>query len=502
MPIQGRQDNLGSRNYVIGCVEGHFICCSGVSRNIRVNMSSITNSAPVPAPRPEPGPTPAKPSVVPDREPKPRRPSKWLIVLLLVGILGGLAYFLKIHGKVKTGGGPPVLTTPVFTVIAGDLHRTIRVTGTVAAKNYASLLAPRVLGSRNNVNRGGMGGALGGPGGDFNLVLIHLIQAGTHVKKDDVVAQFDPTNQLLRLDDYKDSVIQSDNTIRKLIANLAATKEAHDQTVRAAKAAADQAKLDLAKAPVQSAIDAENAKLTAEGTEATYKQLVFEDSLVMESQAASIRVSELSKSQMAIELQRADGNVKRMEIHSPMDGIAVMASIIRNGEYGQVREGDQVNAGQPFLTIVDPSSMILDASVNQVDAEKLRIGMKALVHLDAYADLELPAVLVGIGAMAKTSTFRASYISEIPIRFQIEKTDPRLIPDLTGSADVLLDGENGGTILPRAALFSENGGSFVYVQTPDGWVKRPVEVGLENNTQVAIHSGLQKGDVVALARPM
>lgn len=332
--------------------------------------------------------------------------------------------------------------------------------------------------------------------------MLHLIKAGTHVKKDDVVAQFDPTNQLQRLDDYKDTVIQTDNNIKKMIASLAATKEAHDQTVRASKAAWDQANLDLQKAPVQSAIDAENAKLIAEQDEATYKQLVFEDSLVIESQRAQIRVQELTKDQSAIELQRAENNVKRMEIHSPMDGIAVMASIVRNGEYGQVREGDQVSAGQPFLTIVDPRSMILDATVNQVDAESLRLGMKALVHLDAYPDLELPGVLEGIGAMSKTSTFRAGYVGEIPIRIKIEKTDSRVIPDLTGSAEVILNSEKETMVLPRSAVFEENGSSFVFVQSPEGWVKKQVEPGLSSFTHIAIHSGLQKGDVVALQRPI
>lgn len=396
-----------------------------------------------------------------------------------------------------------MITVPVVTVAVGDLHRTVRVTGTVAAKNFAALLAPRIQGSRSNTNRGGMGGGgLGGPNGsDFNLVLLHLIKAGTRVKKDDLVAQFDPTNQLLRLDDYKDSVIQTDNSIKKQIANLAANKEAHDQTVRSAKAAWDQATLDLAKAPVQAAVDAENAKLTAEQAEATYKQLVFEDSLVIESQAAAIRVSELTKDQSNIELQRAELNVKRMDIHSPMDGIAVMASIIRNGEYGQVREGDQVNAGQPFLTIVDTSSMILDGTVNQVDAEKLRLGMKAIVHLDAYPDIDLPGVLEGIGAMSKTSTFRAGYVGEIPVRIKIDKTEARVIPDLTGSAEVILGAETNTMILPRAAVFEENGGSFVFVQGPEGFTKRQVEPGLSSYTQVAIHSGLQKGDVVALQRP-
>jgi HlyD family secretion protein len=415
-----------------------------------------------------------------------------------------LAWYLKTQAAAKTGGGGPTVSVPVASVVVGDLNRTVRVTGTVAAQNFASMLAPRIQGSRSNTNRGGMGGAgLGGPNGsDFNLVLLHLVKAGTRVKKDDVVAQFDPTNMLLRLDDYKDSVIQTDNSVWKQIASLAATKEAHDQTVRASKAAWDQAVLDLGTIPVKAAVDAENLKLTAEEAEATYKQLVFEDSLVIESQRATIRVSELTKQQMAIELQRSESNVKRMEIHSPMDGIAVMASIIRNGEYGQVREGDQVNAGQPFLTIVDPGSMILNATVNQVDAEKLRLGMKAIVHLDAYPDIELPGVLDGIGAMSKTSTFRAGYVGEIPIRFRIAKTDARVIPDLTGSAEVILDSEKNALVVPRAAVFEENGGSFVFVQGPEGWIKRQVEPGTISFTQVAIHSGLQKGDVLALQRPI
>jgi HlyD family secretion protein len=475
-------------------------------------MSSLLNSAPMPDPGREPSapqPQVPKPSIVPPRDPGKRSPARWAVPLALIVIGGGLAFYLKTQAATKTAGGGPVITVPVVSVVVGDLNRTVRVTGTVAAQNFASLLAPRIQGSRSNTNRGGMGGGGlagpatgGGPGADFNLVLLHLIKAGTHVKKDDVVAQFDPTNQLQRLDDYKDTVIQTDNTIKKMMASLQATKEAHDQTVRASKASWDQALLDLQTIPVKSAIDAENLKLMAEEAEATYKQLVYEDSLVIESQRAQIRVSELTRSQSAIELDRANNNVKRMEIHSPMDGIAVMASIVRNGEYGQVREGDQVNAGQPFLTIVNPSSMILDATVNQVDAEQLRLGMKATVHLDAYPDIDLPGVLEGIGAMSKTSTFRAGYVGEIPIRIKIEKTESRVIPDLTGSAEVILSSEKSTMILPRAAVFQENGGSFVFVQSPEGWIKKQVEPGVISFTQVAIHSGLQKGDVVALQRPI
>jgi HlyD family secretion protein len=186
-----------------------------------------------------------------------------------------------------------------------------------------------------------------------------------------------------------------------------------------------------------------------------------------------------------------------------MGGIVVMASIVRNGtEFGQIREGDQVNAGQTFMTIVDPSSMVLNATVNQVDAQRLRLGMRANLRLDAYPDVELPGSVIGIGAMSKTSTFRAAFVGEIPVRIKIDKTDPRLIPDLTGSGEIVLGTESNTLVAPRSAVFEEAGGSYVYVQSPDGWVRRKVELGSASFTTVAIKSGVGKGDVIAAQRPI
>jgi hypothetical protein len=122
--------------------------------------------------------------------------------------------------------------------------------------------------------------------------------------------------------------------------------------------------------------------------------------------------------------------------------------------------------------------------------------------MDAYPDIELPGTLVGIGAMAKMSTFRARYVGEIPVRIKLEKTDARVIPDLTGSAEIVLNSERNTMVAPRAAVFAEESGSYVFVQGPEGWIKKKVELGMPSFTMVAIRSGLQQGDVVALQRPM
>jgi HlyD family secretion protein len=437
--------------------------------------------------------------------------------LLALALLGaGAAYYLKQGPQTNTGGPGGIYSVQTVSVATGDLSATIRVNGTVAAERSASLLAPRILGSRGDFNRGGDGGGRpgggggggggmaggGGPGGDFSLVLLTLGKAGSHVKVGDIVGQFDPQNQMQRLDDYKDSVIRLENSIKKMIANLAATKEAHDQSIRTAKADWDRAILDLKTVEVRSAIDAEKYKLAVEEAELKYKQLLAESALVDESQRAAIRSSELNREQSKIEMQRAQTNVERMTVKAPIDGILVMGNLVLNGELRQIREGDQVAAGQPFMSIVDPTSMVLDATVNQVDAERLRLGMRAGIRLDAYPDMALPGSLIGIGAMSKTSTFRASYVGEIPIRVKIDKLDPRVIPDLTGSAEIVLQSETATLVAPRSAVFDDNGAPVVFIQKAEGWEKKKVDLGLTSFTTVSIKSGVQKGDVLAIQRPM
>jgi HlyD family secretion protein len=467
---------------------------------------STLSSMPVPDPGGgvQPKLPPAGPAIVPLKQPPgKRRTALWGTLVTVALLAAGMAYYLNTQSQKKvSGGGPPIVTVPTAVVGMGDLQSTVRVNGTVGAQNFASLLAPRIIGSRSGFNRGGDQGGGGGGMGDFTLVLMKLQKPGNHVKTGDVVAEFDPQFQIQRLDDYKDSVVQLENSIKKMIANLAATKEAHDQTERSAKADWEKAILDLKTADIRSAIDAEKFKLAVEEAASKFKQLTAEAALVDESQRAAIRSSELNRDQSKIELGRAEINVQKMVIKSPMNGIVVMQSIFRNGEFGQIREGDQIAAGQPFMQIVDPSTMVLNATVNQVDAERLRLGMKAIVRLDAYPDIEVPGSLVGIGAMAKTSTFRASWVGEIPIRLKIEKMDPRVIPDLTGSAEIVENTERNTLIAPRAAVFDEEGGPVVFVQGPEGFVMKKVEIGLPTFTTVSVRSGLQKGDVVALQRPL
>ena len=353
---------------------------------------------------------------------------------------------------------------------------------------------------------GGGGGGQGGQGGqggssEFGLILQKVVDSGAKVRKGQVVAEFDRQYMLTRLDDYQASVAQTEAAVVKLRTELDVLKEVHQQKIASAKADLDKARLDLKTTPVLGAIEAERMKLALEEAEASYKQALAEVRHFDASQKAQMRVAELDLQQAKLEFRRAEANADRMLMKAAIDGLAVMQNTFRGGEFSPVQQGDQLWPGQPFMQIVDTSDMVVNATVNQVDVDKLRIGARATVRFDAFPGLELPARVHSIAAITKPGGQRAQYVKEIPVKLKLEAIDPRVIPDLSVSVDVVLAQEPDSTVVSLAAIHYDGDKPIVYVRSANGWEPRAVQLGLASNLQVAIRSGLQPGEEVALEKP-
>ncbi len=351
---------------------------------------------------------------------------------------------------------------------------------------------------------GGSGGGFSGSGGDFTLVLQKLAKPGSLAKKGDIVGEFDRQYMLMRLDDYRATVVSSEASFKKQLADLEVGNKAQDQTILTAKGAMDKAALDLKTTPVRGNIDAERLRLAHEDAKARYNQQLNAVPYKEIGNKAQVRSAEIELQQTKIELKRAETNADRMLSKAPIDGLIVMLNTFRGGEFSAIGEGDQVYPGQMYMQIVDPSSMVLNTMVNQADVELMRIGAKATVHFDAYPDLELPARVVSIGAITKPGGSRMNYYKEIPVRLKLEKMDPRVIPDLSISADVVVDTEAKASVVPLEAVFDDQVAGakpFVFVQSMQGWQKREVETGKSSFTHIAILKGLSDGDKIALNRP-
>lgn len=425
-------------------------------------------------------------------QPVPGRPrGRYVWPLLALPLIVGLALHFRdrLAPHLRSRPAAEVRVAPVR---SGALERTLRLTGTTAAEHGVYLRIPRLRGHRSR----------GGGARDFRLELREVAEPGSHVKKGDVVAVFDRQYMLNRLDDSRAERAESEADLTTLRALLDVERTARRQQIRVAKGNMDKAALDLKTAPVRSAIQIELLKLAFAEARARYDALLKETRYVESSARAQTRYSQLDLRRVDVELRRAEANAGRMVARAPFDGLVVMQQTFRGGQFSQIRAGDELRPGQTYMQVVDARSLIVEARANQADVKQVRIGAPAHTRFDAFPALELPARVYSIGSLAHSRGQRPDYVREVPVRLRLERVDPRAIPSLSVSADIVLEREQSAAIIPREATLrdADGGRPFAYVRAPRGWERRELELGLGNSIAVAVRSGLSEGEIVALER--
>jgi len=229
-----------------------------------------------------------------------------------------------------------------------------------------------------------------------------------------------------------------------------------------------------------------------------YKEIQGELSLLDQRQAAEWRIAELGQEGQIRHRNRHRTDLARFTIRTPRSGQLVLRSLYRNGEQTQIRLGDEVAAGMAIAKVVDLSSMQLDASISQTEAEMVKLGQKALIKFDAYPGLELGGKVEAVGMMASSGRRTNYYVRRVPVRIAIEGADSRVLPDLTASADVVLAEQDDALLIPREAVQENGGKTVVMVKQGETVAAREVEIAGYSNIMASVRSGLQAGDEVAV----
>lgn len=375
---------------------------------------------------------------------------------------------------------------PTVVVQQGTLERLVVASGTTAARRYASITVPTQRG------RGG---------GD--LALTRLVAGGAVVQAGEMVAELDPQRLIEQLSDIEDAVSQSEADLSRRKAQLEVEWMSIEQSLESAKAARDRAALDHGTFEVRGRIEQEQLQLALEEAEAVYQQQLNALALKRISIDAGLRIQQLSHDRLIRRRDRMANDFSNYVFRAPVGGVAVIGALQRRGSSQpvQFKVGDQVGPGQTVLTIVDTSEMLLTGRVNQADSNLVAVGQAAKVTLDAYPGLSLAGKLTSVASVSVPERRDGFQVSSVPVAVTIQDADPRLLPDLSGAAWIVVGRRENATLVPLESLFWEAEKPFVHLRTDSGFQKQPVEVGLQNHTHAEIVSGLAQGQVVATADP-
>ena len=308
-------------------------------------------------------------------------------------------------------------STPPPSASGQRVKREIRVTGLIQAVHSVKVLVPQIQGQVST------------------MTLTQLVANGSQVKEGDLIATFDPTLQMDAARDAQAKYEDLDHQIaqKKAENRTAAATRAVD--LRQARADLEKATLELTKGPVLADIDKVQNQIKAAGARIHVESLAKSIAFREKAEAAALRILELQRDRQKINMERAQSNIRKLEIHAPLAGMVIHELTYRAGNFGHAQVGDQIYRGYPLVSIFDPSEMRVRCSVNEPDVLALAANSAVSVYLDAYPDISIPAHFDYSSPVASSGL--GTPIKNFFAVFAVDKRDPHLLPDL--SASVVLE---------------------------------------------------------------
>lgn len=383
--------------------------------------SSTVAASPAYSPPPDQGEVPPA-SPAPDQKPPSRQTPRVALIALVVMVVVAAIFFFAFRGKTASS---PKTAVPSTTALHAE--QMLRLKGTTEAVHMRSILAPVLSGQYV-----------------ATLTVTKLVPAGTRVKQGDLIAEFDSQSQLRDLIDKQadyDKLV-SQVTDQQAKENAARTKD--ETEIKQAEDSLDKAQLEMQKVAILSRIDAEKAQEDLEEAQTTLAQLRETFALKRKAGQAAIRTLEIQRDRTQQIMMHARADAALMEIRAPIDGIVVLNPIWKQGQMGDVQEGDQIRPGNSFMQVVDPSAMQVRVLANQEDFLSLHVGQSAHVRLDAYPDMVFSGKLEEMAPIGRNGDF-SSQLRTFTVIFSVTGQDPKMMPDLSAAVDVYVSQQNNAT---------------------------------------------------------
>jgi macrolide-specific efflux system membrane fusion protein len=200
--------------------------------------------------------------------------------------------------------------------------------------------------------------------------------------------------------------------------------------------------------------------------------------------------AQIAKNQASLDTAKI--NLAYTRIEAPMDGDVVQITTL---------QGQTVIAAQQapnILTLADMSSMMVKAQVSEADVIHLKPGLKAWFTVLGDPSKRFDGELKDIQPTPEKVNNAIFYYA----RFEVPNPQGLLRLQMTAQVHIQLAGVSDALVIPLAALGDQIADNRYHISVlkQGKEEKREVTIGIRNNVDVQIVSGLQAGEEVIVSR--
>lgn len=423
---------------------------------------------------------------------------RWIAVGLVVAALAA-AFFATRQVVDKSSA-----SIPTFPVQQGEFVISLPLKGgELEAVKAENIVAPRVRGQ---------------------LKIVDLFPEGQQAEVGDLLVQFDPTDLAKRVTDAEQELESAKADLEKTQATQKADISRLEGDIENQDANLRLADLKVERMAFEATVDKEQAQIEASKAKLSYQQAVEK----LESQKvvnrAEVKKRDLNISRQERDLDQAKRQLESITIKAEKPGLVVYGKVWKGERAEKIRVGDEIWGGVNVISLPDLSTMQVKTYVNEVDVDKLKVGQKATIKLDALPEPTFHGEITSIASLGREKEGEKN-VKVFDVVLKINEEDERLKPGMTATSQVVVETipappeakpdsvQQKSTeevivatvplplYIPLDAVFEKDGKTVVYRMNNGAPEETEVKLGKKNSDYVIIEEGLNPDDRVALRDP-
>jgi RND family efflux transporter MFP subunit len=156
--------------------------------------------------------------------------------------------------------------------------------------------------------------------------------------------------------------------------------------------------------------------------------------------------------------------------------------------------GINITPAGAVFEIVDPSTLIFEANIDEIDVGILQTGQKVTINLDAYPDSTFSGAVSNI---AYSSVLSGGGATVFPVEIKFDSPELLRI-GLNGDVTIQAVTVPDSILVPLEAIREDDSGKYVFKKISKSFVKTYVKTGMQNDTDIIIKTGVSPEDDVVV----
>ena len=410
--------------------------------------------------------------------------------LIITGIVAGLIVIaMLVFNKLVSRKD----TATVYTeVMKGQFEITVSNSGDLEAERSVDIMGPVIKQSSQNQGRGG-----DGHGGMRlqSFKISDIVPEGTVVKEGEYIAQLDRTDY----DNTLKTAIENLNTLQSnlemAILDTAVSLTNLRDAIKNQAIAVEEAEITLAQSKYEPPATIRQAELNVNKQQRALEQRKKAYALRKAKALADIKQKKRLLAEGTDLVNNLQEFLAQFTIKAPSPGMVIYKKEFNGAKR---KTGSTVNPFDRIIaTLPDLSTMISKMYVSEIEVNKVKIGQKVLITIDALPGKSWTGTVYNVANIGEQLGNSDAKMFEVLIR--IDGINAELRPAMTAYNKIIIDSFDEVVYIPTECVYTGiDSIPFVYKKNK---TRQIVVLGEMNEKNVIIKEGLEPGTSLYVIPP-